>query len=399
MAEPAQSYDFTTFAGYAIPNTTQIPDEFIDMHMAFLSGAEVKVMLYIFRRTLGFKRHADNISLNQMLTGIVKRDGVRLDYGTGLSKSTLLAAIKSLVEKKLILVEQRQSDERGNEPTTYKLNFAGPLGIKNDLGVSDIQTPLGAKNDLGVDRKSDQALVPKIEPTINSLTTNSSTRDSYNNNNVSHVDSKEAVVVALLVDHGVGKGAAQTLAASHPEPLIRQKIAYLEFLLAERPADVQKPAAWLRRAIEQDYGVPDGFISDEERERQEDEENRRKSELVAAQRQALERENEQREAALAAQEARRSALHATYATQPEAITLWNDLLKDLQVSGEHAIAGLLADAEVLGRELDVVKIGVWHDITIQTLSHPRTVALIKRHLKFVAKEPLGVTFVLLEPTV
>ena len=58
--------------------------------MAFLSGAEVKVMLYIFRRTLGFKRYADNISLNQLLNGIVRRDGTRLDHGTGLSKSTLL---------------------------------------------------------------------------------------------------------------------------------------------------------------------------------------------------------------------------------------------------------------------------------------------------------------------
>ena len=127
MAKTAQSYNFTHFSGYAIPNTTQIPDEFLDYHMAYLSGAEVKVMLYIFRRTLGFKRYSDNISLNQLLTGIVKRDGTRLDHGTGLSKSTLLVAIKELVEKKLILVEQRQSDERGNEPTTYKLNLSGTL--------------------------------------------------------------------------------------------------------------------------------------------------------------------------------------------------------------------------------------------------------------------------------
>ena len=71
------------------------------------------------------------------------------------------------MDKKLIIIEQRQSDERGNEPTTYKLNFFGafgiktvpeplestPLGIKTDLGVSENQTPLGIKTDLGVASK------------------------------------------------------------------------------------------------------------------------------------------------------------------------------------------------------------------------------------------------------
>ena len=99
--------------------------------MAFLSGAEVKVMLYIFRRTLGFKRYEDNISLNQLLNGIVRRDGTRLDHGTGLSKSTLVNAIRGLVEKNLITVELRQSDDRGNEPTTYHLNFATLPSIEN----------------------------------------------------------------------------------------------------------------------------------------------------------------------------------------------------------------------------------------------------------------------------
>ena len=57
------------------------------------------------------------------------------------------------MEKNLISVEQRQSDDRGNEPTTYQLNLSGTLGIKNDLGVSENHTPLGIKNDLGLARK------------------------------------------------------------------------------------------------------------------------------------------------------------------------------------------------------------------------------------------------------
>jgi hypothetical protein len=398
MTDPLQSYDFATFAGYAIPNTTQIPDEFIDKQMAFLSGAEVKVMLYVFRRTLGFKRHADNISLNQLLSGITKRDGTRLDYGTGLSKSTLLGAIKSLVERKLIIVEQRQSDERGNEPTTYRLNFATPLGIKNDLGVSENQTPLGTKNDLGGDRKLDQALVPKIDPTIDSNTTHSETRNRYNNNTYSAPVPSHAVVVALLAGHGIGKGVAQSLANQFPEDHIKEKVAYLEFLLAERPTDVQKPAAWLRRAIEHDYGAPDGFISEEERQLQATEEDRRKREVYEAQQRAAEREQAARAEAAASAAARRQQIHATHATSPDDIALWSELQQHLISVNERAVAALLADTTILSREGSVLRVGVWHAITANNLSHPRTTALIKNHLKIVAHEPLEVAFTVLEPT-
>lgn len=397
MTEPAQSYDFATFAGYAIPNTTQIPDEFIDKQMAFLSGAEVKVMLYVFRRTLGFKRHADNISLNQLLSGIVKRDGTRLDYGTGLSKSTLLGAIKSLVEKKLIIVEQRQSTERGNEPTTYRLNFATTLGIKTDLGGSENQTPLGIKTDLGGDRKPDQALVPKIDPTINRETTNRETRNSNNNNTHSAPVPSNAVVVALLTGHGIGKGVAQQLANQFPDELIREKVAYLEFLLAERPSDVQKPAAWLRRAIEHDYGAPDGFVTEAEREQQEAAENRRKAELHEAQQRAAAREQEAREAAAAAVAKRRQQLHDRHGTAPGDVAIWQELQQHLIAGNERATAALLADTEVLKREGNVLHVGVWREFTASNLSHPRTIALIKRTLKTIANEPLEVTFAVLEP--
>jgi hypothetical protein len=45
--------------------------------MADLSGAELKVVLYVARRTFGFGKESDNISLSQMAQGITKRDGMR----------------------------------------------------------------------------------------------------------------------------------------------------------------------------------------------------------------------------------------------------------------------------------------------------------------------------------
>jgi len=101
-------------------------------------GAELKVLLYIVRRTFGFKRDSDHISLSQMLNGIRARDGRVLDRGVGLSKKTLLAAINSLEDKHIVFTQRRRSIERGDEPTTYRLNvIEDTRGAKTPLPVGE----------------------------------------------------------------------------------------------------------------------------------------------------------------------------------------------------------------------------------------------------------------------
>ena len=102
------------FSGFTSPHYTQVPDELFDTLMVELSGAELKVLLYIIRRTFGFKRDSDTISLSQMLGGLKSRDGRQLDRGVGISKRSLLAALRSLHERGIIVTERRTSAERGN---------------------------------------------------------------------------------------------------------------------------------------------------------------------------------------------------------------------------------------------------------------------------------------------
>lgn len=111
------------FSGFTSPHYTQVPDELFDALMVELSGAELKVLLYIIRRTFGFKRDSDSISLSQMLGGLKSHDGRQLDRGVGLTKKPLLAALRSLAERGVILIERRTSAARGNEPTSYRLNI------------------------------------------------------------------------------------------------------------------------------------------------------------------------------------------------------------------------------------------------------------------------------------
>jgi hypothetical protein len=111
------------FSGFASPSFTQVPDELFDLLMPQLTDAELRVLLYIIRRTFGFKREADAISLSQMVSGIITRDGRVLDSGTGLAKSTVARGLAGLRAKGVILAERNASAERGDEPTTYRLRF------------------------------------------------------------------------------------------------------------------------------------------------------------------------------------------------------------------------------------------------------------------------------------
>lgn len=112
------------FRGFHSPSYTIVPDELFDELLVILSGAELKVLLFIIRRTFGWKKDSDDISLSQMLHGITRKDGTALDRGVGLSKPTLLQALRSLQAKNLIVAERQRSTTKGDEPTRYRLKFA-----------------------------------------------------------------------------------------------------------------------------------------------------------------------------------------------------------------------------------------------------------------------------------
>jgi len=117
--------DDYVFQGFTSPTYTQVPDELFDELMPRLSESELKVLLYVVRRTFGFKKSADDISLKQMVEGIRKRDGTQLDNGTGLSRPSVTKGVRGLVAMGVLSATRNSSAERGDEPTTYRLRMAG----------------------------------------------------------------------------------------------------------------------------------------------------------------------------------------------------------------------------------------------------------------------------------
>jgi len=94
-----------------IPNSTQIPNIILDKILPGIPSAEGKCLLYICRRTYGFHKERDRISLSQFVKGITGRDGKKLDYGTGLSRPSVVEALKHLIGSKIVKVVK---DSKGN---------------------------------------------------------------------------------------------------------------------------------------------------------------------------------------------------------------------------------------------------------------------------------------------
>lgn len=109
------------------PNFTQFPNVILDELLSELSDAELKCICYIVRRTYGFQRDTDKIALSQFETGLISHNGLRLDYGTGMSKRSIIRALRSLENRNIIF-----SDNKYNHKT-YGINLAWNNGDKSTL--------------------------------------------------------------------------------------------------------------------------------------------------------------------------------------------------------------------------------------------------------------------------
>ncbi len=206
---------------------------------------------------------------------------------------------------------------------------------------------------------------------------------------------KNAVVVALT-SRKIAKNVAAQLSEQFPLEHIQEKIAFHDFLTAERPTDIKKPAAWLRSAIENDYSAPDGFISVEDREVAANEEKRRLEALVAAQeeRQRAIAEAERLEEQI--QEQRFLWLHERYGTTEDALAFWTEVQQTVQQSVGASTYGLIEDAYILTLNGSTAKVGIPSPSNLARLAHPGTQAQLNRIAKSVAKRDIAMEFILLD---
>jgi phage replication O-like protein O len=232
-----------TFPGFPFPNTTQIPNDVFDTLLPQLSGGELKVLMYICRRTFGFQKDSDRISLSQISKGIITKTGKVLDHGTGLCKRHVITALKTL-EKKNIIIITRTVDETGqNHVNTYSLNI----------------TATGRTNEPPVHQGVVNATAP---PVVNSgspgvVNASAPTKQREQKKEEQNKDSDDDVVIQTLENFGMTPSVARFLAQKYPAAYIKEKLTMTHGLLSAGSALVAKnPVGWLRRAIEENYQPP-----------------------------------------------------------------------------------------------------------------------------------------------
>jgi hypothetical protein len=86
-----------------------------------LGDAELRVYLFLVGQTLGFGKESDSVSHGQIRDGIRQRNGEVWCTGTGLATRTIINALRSLVERKLITCSKHNDPQFGTVANTYAL--------------------------------------------------------------------------------------------------------------------------------------------------------------------------------------------------------------------------------------------------------------------------------------
>jgi len=157
-------------------STTATPDWLFDDVAPDLAKAPLKVLLYIVRRTCGFRKRADAISLTQFQHGIITRDGRQLDKGCGVTNRTaLLRALDDLEARGLIAHQDAIHADGGNATTIYYLLGPGQGGgavsapppvLQDARGGVQLAHPPGVQlahpqqTDVPTNRKIERSLPP-----------------------------------------------------------------------------------------------------------------------------------------------------------------------------------------------------------------------------------------------
>ena len=84
---------------------TALPNIYVDEYLSELSGAETKVLIVILRKTVGWQKESDEISLSQ------------IEKITGLARHSVIAALRGLMKRGLVV---QTKPAEGNKPASYK---------------------------------------------------------------------------------------------------------------------------------------------------------------------------------------------------------------------------------------------------------------------------------------
>src|SRR3989441_395823 len=118
------------YAGFSKPeaNFFRLPNEWTDITARITSLAELKLVEYVLKHTWGYSEFdmVKKITTDEFMYGRKKKNGERLDNGTGLSKHSVIAGLKSAVKHGL-LEEETDNSDKARIKKYYKLKMRTPI--------------------------------------------------------------------------------------------------------------------------------------------------------------------------------------------------------------------------------------------------------------------------------
>ena len=154
-----------------IPNAFQIPNSVIDELLAKLTCAELKCYLFVVRKTKGWNKESDSISVSQFMEV------------TGLSNRSVITACESLVERRLL---ERSGGERKLNTYSVKAFEISQTGEKSSSDKT-------GENFSQTGEKSSSDLVKKVH-------TQNNNKNTIQNNNKKNTKKSES---DLLAEFGI----------------------------------------------------------------------------------------------------------------------------------------------------------------------------------------------------
>jgi hypothetical protein len=118
------------FQGVSKPeaNFFRLPNEWTDITASITSLAEIKLVEYVLKHTWGYSEFdmVKKITTDEFMNGRKKKDGTRIDSGTGLSNKSVVEGLSKAVEHGLLEVEIDDRD-RARIKKYYKLRMKTPI--------------------------------------------------------------------------------------------------------------------------------------------------------------------------------------------------------------------------------------------------------------------------------
>ena len=154
-----------------IVNSFQLPNSVVDELLADLTGAELKCYLLVVRKTKGWNKEIDSISIGQFMEV------------TGLSNRSVITACDSLVEKGLLVRSGGERRLNTYSVKSFNISQTGEKSSSDETGEKSSQTG----------EKSSSDLVKKVH-------TQNNNKNTIQNNNKKNTKKSES---DLLAEFGI----------------------------------------------------------------------------------------------------------------------------------------------------------------------------------------------------